>query len=90
MEEHQGDDYPQLSFMENPNRTVTHARNLALSTLPDSVEFLVELTVTPRFRRITLNPVSKRGRRVRMKSETASLAWASGSCLQTKRRLEQR
>ena len=43
MEEHQGDDYPQLSFMENPNRTVAHARNLALSTLPDSVEFLVEL-----------------------------------------------
>ena len=48
-----------------PNRTVAHARNLALSTLPDSVEFLVELighaTVPP----ITSNPVSKRGRRVR-------------------------
>ena len=43
MEQHQGDDYPQLSFMENPDRTVAHARNLALSILPDSVEFLVEL-----------------------------------------------
>lgn len=43
IEQHQGDEYPRLTSMENPNRTVAHARNLALSSLPESVEFMVEL-----------------------------------------------
>ncbi len=36
-------DGPQVVFMENPLRTVAHARNLALAALPDSVEFIVEM-----------------------------------------------
>lgn len=43
IEAHQGNEWPSLSLMDNPNRTVAHARNLALQTLPDSVEFLVEM-----------------------------------------------
>lgn len=41
IEEHDGS--PALVLMDNPGRTVAHARNLALSCLPDSVEFLVEM-----------------------------------------------
>ena len=51
IERHQGEAWPSLSMIENPNRTVAHARNLALHTLPSSVEFLVEMighaTVSP-------------------------------------------
>ena len=51
IEAHQGEEWPSVSLMKNPNRTVAHARNLALQTLPDSVEFLVEMighaTVAP-------------------------------------------
>ena len=89
MEEHQGDDYPQLSFMENPNRTVAHARNLALSTLPDSVEFLVELiglrTVPPDHLESRLQAWAA------CQDEVGDRLSGLGVrvCLQTKRRLEQ-
>jgi len=35
--------FPRLLLVSNPERTVAHARNLALEILPDSVEFLVEM-----------------------------------------------
>ena len=40
---HQGAQWPRLVLMENPLRTVAHARNLALEVLPSSVEFMVEM-----------------------------------------------
>jgi succinoglycan biosynthesis protein ExoA len=38
-----GPEYPELRVIENPERTVPHARNLALKHLPPSVKFLVEM-----------------------------------------------
>ena len=75
MKQHQGADYPHLTLMGNPNRTVAHARNLTLSTLPDSVEFLVEL-IGQLFHLTILNLASKDGRHVRIKSGIACLVWA--------------
>ena len=43
MEQHQGDEWPLLQLVNNPQRSVAHARNIALKTLPSSVEFLVEM-----------------------------------------------
>ena len=40
---HQGAQWPRLVAMENPHRTVAHARNLALEVLPSTVEFVVEM-----------------------------------------------
>jgi GT2 family glycosyltransferase len=51
IQEHQGEQWPRLLLEMNPQRTVAHARNLALKVLPDSVEFMVEMighaTVSP-------------------------------------------
>ena len=41
--EHQGEAWPRLVLEMNPQRTVPHARNLALTMLPESVEFMVEM-----------------------------------------------
>ena len=41
--EHQGEAWPRLVLEMNPQRTVPHARNLALRMLPKSVEFMVEM-----------------------------------------------
>ncbi len=38
-----GPEYPTIRLMNNPGRTVPHARNLALEHLPQSVRFLVEM-----------------------------------------------
>jgi len=38
-----GPEFPTLQLMKNPERTVPHARNLALEHLPKSVKFLVEM-----------------------------------------------
>ncbi len=38
-----GPEFPMLQLVENPSRTVPHARNLALQLLPESVVFLVEM-----------------------------------------------
>jgi len=35
--------YPELLVIDNPDRTVAHARNIALRELPSSVRFLVEM-----------------------------------------------
>lgn len=43
IKQHQGDDWPLLQLVDNPNRSVPHARNIALNSLPPSVEFLVEM-----------------------------------------------
>ncbi len=40
---HTGSAYPRVEVMDNPERTVAHARNLALAHLPASVEWLVEM-----------------------------------------------
>ena len=51
IEAHRGEGWPRMELLQNPNRTVAHARNLALSTVPASVEYLVEMighaTVSP-------------------------------------------
>ena len=36
-------EYPDLLVLDNPERTVAHARNIALRELPSSVQFLVEM-----------------------------------------------
>lgn len=41
--EHQGEAWPRLVLEINPQRTVAHARNLALALLPESVHFIVEM-----------------------------------------------
>ncbi len=41
--EHQGEAWPRLVLEMNSQRTVPHARNLALRILPESVEFMVEM-----------------------------------------------
>jgi len=41
--EHTGKDSPRVDVLDNPGRTVAHARNLALTHLPPSVEWLVEM-----------------------------------------------
>ncbi len=38
----QVDDTPEIIFLDNPNRSVPHARNIALRALPDSVRFVLE------------------------------------------------
>lgn len=43
IEEHQDSKWPRLVLDKNPQRTVAHARNLALKILPESVEFTVEM-----------------------------------------------
>lgn len=43
MAEHQGETWPRLVLEENPQRTVAHARNLALRLLPESVQYIVEM-----------------------------------------------
>ena len=43
IEKHQGDEWPLVQLVDNPQRSVAHARNLALNALPSSVEFLVEM-----------------------------------------------
>lgn len=40
---HQDDRWPSIVLEMNPNRTVAHARNLALDLLPPSVELVVEM-----------------------------------------------
>ena len=51
IEAHRGEGWPRMELLQNPHRTVAHARNLALSTVPASVEYLVEMighaTVSP-------------------------------------------
>ena len=41
--EHQGEQWPRLVLEKNPQRTVAHARNIALRVLPDGVQFMVEM-----------------------------------------------
>ena len=41
--EHQGEAWPRLVLEMNSQRTVPHARNLALRMLPKSVEFMIEM-----------------------------------------------
>ena len=52
IQRHQGSEWPRLQLLSNPERSVAHARNLALKNLPASVEFLIEMighaTVDPK------------------------------------------
>ena len=41
--EHTGPQWPQVVLVDNPNKTVAHARNLAMELLPESVEYMVEM-----------------------------------------------
>ncbi len=43
IQHHQGAEWPLLRLLNNPDRSVAHARNLALKSLPASVEYLVEM-----------------------------------------------
>ena len=38
-----GPEFPRLLVVDNPDRTVAHARNLALQEIPPSVEYLIEM-----------------------------------------------
>ena len=43
IERSEGSSSPRLELHDNPEMTVSHARNLALNHLPDSVEYIIEL-----------------------------------------------
>ena len=43
IQQHQGSEWPRVQLLSNPDRSVSHARNLALKHLPASVEYLVEM-----------------------------------------------
>ena len=43
IEEAKGSSTPRIELHHNPGKTVAHGRNLALSHLPDSVDFIIEL-----------------------------------------------
>ena len=43
IQRHQGAEWPHVQLLANPERSVAHARNLALQTLPTSVEYLIEM-----------------------------------------------
>ena len=42
LESYQGEEYPQIIALDNPQKSVAHARNLAMNHLPDTIEYLVE------------------------------------------------